>query len=199
VTGCIFARYVLSKRKGPVVVPVNSSILIEKVCKDAGVPLHYCRVGQPSTMEAIRKFGAVFSYEESGKYYFVRDEFWCDGILATMKFLEVMAARSLKASELAAEFPRMAQVKYKLPCPDTEKQRIYPAVKDVLSSHPFDDVDRIIDIDGLKTIYKTGGWLLIRVSGTEPLVRIFAEAATDDTAKELADYGAELVKTALGK
>ena len=199
VTGCIFASYVLSKRKGPVVVPVNSSILIEKVCKDAGVPLHYCRVGQPSTMEAIRKFGAVFSYEESGKYYFVRDELWCDGILATMKFLEVMASRKCKASELASEFPRLAQVKYKLPCPDADKARVYPAVREVLASHPFDETDRLIDLDGLKTIYKSGSWLLIRVSGTEPLVRVFAEAAKEEAAKELADYGVDLVKSILNK
>lgn len=199
VAGCIFARQVLAKKKGPVVVPINSSTLIERVCKDAGVELHYCRVGQPATMEAIRSHGAVFSYEESGKYYFVKDEYWCDGILATMKFLEVMAARRKKASELAAEFPQMAQVKYKLPCPDQQKQRIYPAVKEVLSSHPFDEVDRLVDMDGLKTIYKTGSWLLIRLSGTEPLVRIFAEAEKEETAKELADYGLDLVKTVLGK
>jgi phosphomannomutase/phosphoglucomutase len=116
-----------------------------------------------------------------------------------MKFLEVMAARRKKASELAAEFPGMAQVKYKLPCPDQQKPGIYPAVKEVLSSHPFDEVDRLIDMDGLKTIYKTGSWLLIRLSGTEPLVRIFAESEKEETAKELADYGLDLVKSVLGK
>lgn len=199
VAGCIFARQVLSKKKGPVVVPINSSTLIERVCKEAGVELHYCRVGQPATMEAIRKHGAVFSYEESGKYYFVKDEYWCDGILATMKFLEVMASRRKKASELAVEFPSMAQVKHKLPCPDKEKPAVYPAVRKVLESHPFADTDRLIDLDGLKTIYKDGSWLLIRLSGTEPLVRIFAEAEKEETAKEIADYGADLVKSVLSR
>jgi len=199
VAGCIFAGYVLSKRKGPVVVPINSSILIEKVCKDAGVPLHYCRVGQPATMEAIKQHGAVFSYEESGKYYFVKDEYWCDGILSTMKFLEVMAARNRLPSELASEFPRLAQVKHKLPCPDGEKPRIYPAVKKFLESHPFEEVDRILDLDGLKIIYRSGSWLLIRLSGTEPLVRVFAESDKPETARELAEYGTDLVKSILEK
>ena len=199
VAGCIFARQVLARRKGPVVVPVNSSTLIERVCKEAGVPLHYCRVGQPATMEAIRKHAAVFSYEESGKYYFVKDEYWCDGILATMKFLEVMALRRKKASELANDFPRMAQVKQKLPCPDKDKPSVYPAVRKLLESHPFADTDRLIDLDGLKTIYKDGGWLLVRVSGTEPLVRVFAEAKNEETAKDMADYGMELVRSVLGK
>jgi phosphomannomutase/phosphoglucomutase len=199
VVGCIFAKYVLSRRKGPVVVPINSSILIEKVCKDAGVPLHYCRVGQPATMEAIKQHGAVFAYEESGKYYFVKDEFWCDGILSTMKLLEVMAQRNLKPSELALEFPRLSQVKLKLPCPDADKERVLPAVRKFLDTHPFDEVDRLIDLDGLKTIYKSGSWLLVRVSGTEPLVRIFAESEKADTARELAEYGADLVKSILEK
>jgi len=199
VAGAIFARHVLSKRKGPVVVPINSSTLIERVCKEAGVPLHYCRVGQPATMEAIRKLGAVFAYEESGKYYFVKDEFWCDGILATMKLLEVMALWKMKASELAGEFPRIYQFKHKLPCPDKEKPEVYPAVKELLASHEFEEVDRLVDLDGLKTIYKSGRWLLVRVSGTEPLVRIFAEAEKEDVARELADYGAGLVKSALAK
>lgn len=199
VAGCIFARHVLAKRKGPVVVPINSSILIEGVCREAGVPLHYCRVGQPSTMEAIKRHGAVFAYEESGKYYFVRDEYWCDGILATMKLLEVMATRDRSPSELAAEFPRLSQVKHKLPCPDADKPRIYPAVRKFLETHPFEEVDRLIDLDGLKTIYKSGSWLLVRVSGTEPLVRVFAESEKTDTARELAEYGLDLVKSILEK
>jgi phosphomannomutase len=199
VAGCIFAKHVLAKTKGPVVVPINSSIIIEKVCKEAGVKLHYCRVGQPATMEAIKSHRAVFSYEESGKYYFVKDEFWCDGILAAMKFLEVMAARRKTASGLAAEFPKMAQSKTKLQCADKEKARLYPDVKKLLSSHAFEDVDRVMDLDGLKSIYKSGCWLLIRTSGTEPLVRVFAEAPDMEKAKELMDYGVGLVKSALGK
>jgi phosphomannomutase/phosphoglucomutase len=199
VAGCIFARQLLAKRKGPVVVPINSSTLIERVCREAGVELHYCRVGQPATMEAIRRHNAVFSYEESGKYYFVRDQFWCDGILATMKFLEAMAGRRRKASELAAEFPRMAQSKHKVPCPDRDKPMVYPAVRKLLESHPFADADRLIDLDGLKTIYKDGSWLLIRVSGTEPLVRVFAESSRDEAAAELAEYGLGLVKSVLAK
>ena len=199
VTGCIFARQVLAKRNGPVVVPINSSTLIEKVCKEAGAELHYCRVGQPATMEAIRKHNAVFSYEESGKYYFVRDQFWCDGILATMKFLEAMASRKKKASELAAEFPRMAQSKHKVPGPDKEKPSVYPAVRKLLESHPYADTDRLIDLDGLKTIYKDGSWLLIRLSGTEPFVRVFAEASKEEAANEIAEYGLGLVKSVLGK
>jgi len=198
VVGCIFARHVLSKRKGPVVVPINSSTLVERVCKESGVELHYCRVGQPATMEAIRRHNAVFSYEESGKYYFVRDQFWCDGILATMKLLEAMAWRRKKASELASEFPRMAQSKHKLPCPDKDKPMVYPAVRKLLESHPFADTDRLVDLDGLKTIYKDGSWLLIRVSGTEPLVRVFAEAPKDEAAGELAEYGLGLVRSVVG-
>jgi phosphomannomutase/phosphoglucomutase len=150
-------------------------------------------------MEAIKKHGAVFSYEESGKYYFVKDEYWCDGILATMKLLEVMAQRNRKPSELAAEFPRLAQSKHKLPCPDADKPRIYPAVRKFIETHPFEEVDRLIDLDGLKTIYKSGSWLLVRVSGTEPLVRVFAESEKADTARELAEYGVELVKSILDK
>lgn len=199
VSGCILAKHVLSKRKGPVVVPINSSILIERLCRDMGVPLHYCRVGQPATMEAIKEHAAVFSYEESGKYYFARDEFWCDGILATMKFLEVMAARNRTAAELASEFRMPAQVKLKVPCPDRKKAGVYKAVRAFLESHPFDEADRLLDLDGLKTVYKTGSWLLVRLSGTEPLVRIFAEAEKPEAAREIADYGADLVRSVLEK
>ncbi len=198
VVGCIFAKHELSKRRGPVVAPINSSTLIESVCREAGVELHYCRVGQPATMEAIKAHEAVFAYEESGKYYFVRDELWCDGILATLKLLEIMALRERKASELASEFPRRAQSKHKLPCPESEKNRVYPDVRQLLESHPFEDVERTIDLDGLKVIYTDGSWLLIRLSGTEPLVRVFAEAGDEDRARELAEYGLGLVNTVLG-
>jgi phosphomannomutase len=72
-------------------------------------------------------------------------------------------------------------------------------VKKFLESHPFDEVDRLIDLDGLKTIYKSGSWLLVRISGTEPLVRVFAESEKAETARELADYGTDLVKSILEK
>src|SRR5262249_26880504 len=77
--GAVSAKSVL--RAGDTcVVPITSSGLIEGVCHDAGARLEYCAVGQPPTLEAIKKLGAVYSYEESGKYYFPRRFLWPDGV-----------------------------------------------------------------------------------------------------------------------
>jgi phosphomannomutase/phosphoglucomutase len=99
--GAVFARSVL--QPGDLcVVPINSSGLIEQVCRDAGARLEYCAVGQPPTLEAIKKLGAVYSYEESGKYYFPRRFLWPDGLYSAGRMIELMAKTGRTLAQLAA-------------------------------------------------------------------------------------------------
>lgn len=204
--GAIFASEVISGDK-VCVTPVNSSGLIEEVVAGARGKLEYCRIGQPETIKAIKQSGACFSYEESGKYYFSGLAFWPDALLASLKLMEILARRGVRLSELAAEFKPFYQVKRLL----RHDELFGPAVKGAGGDKFFRKIRELWDselkeqavkdvvIDGLKRIYHDQSWLLIRQSGTEPLVRVYADAPSRERAEELASQGAALVRKAAGK
>lgn len=195
-TGAIFARAEL-KRGEICVVPVNSSGLIEIVCAQVGAKLEYCRIGQPLTIQALKEFGGVYSYEESGKYYFARRNMFCDGLLSAAKFLEQMARSGKKASELVAELPRFYQAKDGLKVPADQKAPLLERVRSAWETALVDGRVRDVTIDGLKRIYTDHAWLLIRPSGTEELVRVYSDAPSEARARELVTAGLKLVRACL--
>lgn len=194
--GAIFAREQLG-RGDLCVVPINSSGLIEVACEQAGARLEYCPVGQPHTQEAILARGAKFSYEESGKYYFPDRHIWPDGLFSAIRMLHIMARSQKKLSELAAQFPRFHQVKNTVPVPNDRKERLMRRVKEAWGKELSDGRRADYDLDGLKRVYDDRSWLLIRLSGTEELVRVYTDAPTEERARELADQGAAFVRRLL--
>ncbi len=194
--GALFARATLSP--GDVcVVPVNSSGLIEQVCREIGARLEYCEVGQPPTIQAIRGLGAAFSYEECGKYWFARRFLWSDGLYSTAKLLELMARSGRTAAELAAEFPRFHQSKRNVPADEDRLDGLMRALEDRLRTRLTEGRLRDVTVDGLKRVYGDNSWLLFRKSGTEPLVRVYSDAPSIGRAEELAAAGESLLRECL--
>lgn len=195
-TGALFARHDLKKGE-TCVVPVNSSGAIEEVCAAIGAPLEFCRIGQPHTIEALKKLGGVFSYEESGKYYFARRQMWCDGPVSAARFLDLMAKSGKRASELVAEIPPYFQAKKGVEVPAAKKQPLLERVREAWKSELADGRVRDVEIDGLKRVYRDHAWLLVRASGTEDLVRVYTDAPSRDRAESLAAAGLALVERCL--
>jgi phosphomannomutase/phosphoglucomutase len=194
--GAVFAKSLL--KPGDVcVVPINSSGLIERVCRDAGARLEYCAVGQPPTLEAIKKLGAVYSYEESGKYYFPRRFLWPDGLYSAGRMLELMAKTGRTLAELASDFPKYHQVKKNVPCENGNQDRALLRATQRLEVNLTEGRARDITVDGFKRVYEDDSWLLFRKSGTEPLIRVYSDAATKERAEELAAKGEALLTECL--
>lgn len=194
--GAVFARSLLSP--GDVcVVPVNSSGLIERVCREIGARLEYCEVGQPPTIQAIRDLDAAFSYKESGKYWFARQFLWSDGLYSTARLLEIMARTGRTAAELAAEFPRFYQSKRNVPIDSGKELDPMPAVESLLKTALTEGRLRDVTVDGFKRVYGDDSWLLFRKSGTEPLVRIYSDAPSRERAESLAAAGEALLRECL--
>ena len=194
--GAVFAKSVL-KPGDLCVVPINSSGLIERVCRDVGARLEYCAVGQPPTLEAIKKLGAVYSYEESGKYYFPRTFLWPDGIYAAGRMLELMAKTGRTVAELASEFPKYHQVKKNVTVDSEHQEQAMRRAARRLETNLVDGRTRDVTVDGFKRVYDDNSWLLFRKSGTEPLIRVYSDAPTRERAEELASAGENLLKECL--
>jgi len=163
------------KTKGEILVtPFNSSGIFKAVVDKAGGKVAECRVGPPEITAMIKKTKAVFGYEESGKYFFPRGFIWADGLLASLKMLQVMAKTNKSLSKIRQSYPVYFQVKLAFDC-------------------PFEKMPRRWVGKGEKQIFGDS-WLFIRASGTEPLIRIFSDSPSQKRAKELAQKGKKMVE-----
>ena len=184
VSFAIIVKHALSKKKGIVVTPVSSSQRIVDVAKEAESSVVWTPVGSIHVARTMKKLGAVIGGEGNGGIIFPEHQYCRDGAMAVAKMLEIMTERDKTLSELAGEIPKYHMIKEKITCKDRE------AVMKRISSSVSGNVDTI---DGVKIRYDDG-WLLVRPSGTEPIIRIFAEARSKKRVKELADVGIEMTK-----
>lgn len=196
-TGAIFGDRELAA--GDVcTLPLNSSGLIARVCKKKGVTLNLCRIGQPETVKAVKQTGASFSYEESGKYYFTKHYVHCDGLFSTLKMLDILAAENVTIADLAKQYTPFFQSKLGIHVSDSVKYNIVQKAKEIMAKKLTEGTVSDLDIDGFKRTYSDESWLLIRASGTEPLVRVYSDSPSKERAEHLVDEGMKLLGQIIG-
>jgi len=184
----MMAKYMLVNEKGPIVTPVSSSQRMADVAKDAGVELYWTAVGSINVARKMMEINAVFGGEGNGGLIFPKHQYCRDGAVACAKILEILAGGK-KLSELAKSVPEYFNAKTKVPSEDA--QATMERVKLEASELGL----KIDTLDGIKIRYEDG-WVLIRPSGTEPIIRIFAEAKKQERAEELMQEGVNMVRGA---
>jgi phosphomannomutase/phosphoglucomutase len=182
----LMAKHYVRKRKGKVVTPVSSSKCVEDAVVEEGGEVVYTAVGSPVVVKVMKEIDAVFGGEGNGGLIFPEFQLTRDGGMSSAKVLELMAIENRPISELVGEIPRYYTLKEKMPCKD--KIKLLEGLKLEFPSANFTDGARIDYEDG---------WILIRPSGTEPIVRVFAEAKTKSMAEELLSRGVSTVKKIL--
>ncbi len=183
----IFAEYLYASQGGNIVTPVNSSGLIKKIWQGQVMD---CIIGPPEISLAAIQNNAVFAYEESGKYFFPPRVMWADGLIATAFMAKILSTSRKSLSTIVSEFPRHVQIKRNIK--GTWKQMDDLLVKVKQGFHP--PGAKLNDIDGLKYVFQDGSWLLIRPSGTEPLMRVYVDSPSPTRARELSELGLNTVK-----
>lgn len=182
----MMAKYILSREKGVIVTPVSSSQRMADIAKEAGVELIWTAVGSINVARKMMETNAVFGGEGNGGLIFPKHQYCRDGGMACAELLEIIAAGTT-LSEFAKSVPEYFNSKTKTVCEDskTTMERVTAAV--------LEGTEKVDTTDGVKIWYEDG-WVLIRPSGTEPIVRIFAESKTRASAEELMLEGLELVE-----
>ncbi len=183
----IFAReYVKMNDGGKVVTPVSSSKIVEDVVRDEGGEVIYTEVGSPAVAEVMLREKAVFGGEGNGGLIFPEHQLCRDGGMAVARVLELLLLKPL--SKYVSEIPEYFMLKKKIPCGD--KKKLLRGLREEFSEGNF--------TDGVRVDYDDG-WLLIRPSGTEPIVRIFVEAKTRKRAEELMEFGKKVVEKIMNR
>jgi phosphomannomutase len=191
-----------------VVKTVNMTSMVDRLGEKYGVPVYEVPVGFKYIGPKMQETGAMMGGEESGGFGFAMHLPERDGIVADLFFLDFMLKTKKKPTQLIAELMRLAgpscylrrdlhfsAVEY-----PAAKERIMAKLREAAPEHLAGHaVARIVHLetnDGTKFFLDDGSWLLIRLSGTEPLVRVYAETRSQDELGPLLDAGERLVRGA---
>ena len=173
------ARLALSKRKGKVATTVATSNVVNDVCAEFGSELVYTKVGAPYLSEAVSRDKSIVSAgEEVGGIIWPDFSLAKDGFLGAAKICEAICDKRL--SELSAELPEYFNAKTKIACAPERKQK---AIGEILRRAKESGWD-VIAIDGVR-INLQDSWVIVRASGTENYLRVFAEAKSREKAEAL--------------
>ncbi|KJE49693.1 MULTISPECIES: phosphoglucosamine mutase [Acidiplasma] len=172
----LIAKYTL--RAGETLVtPTSSSDALKDVCQQKNAKIIVTRVGAPIVARTMIENNAVIGGEENGGVIYGKHQFCRDGAMTMSLMLNLLACENKKISELLREIPKYYMVKKSVP-------RKYDW--DVIKNKLLDALgNKKTDLlDGIK-IYEDSGWVLIRPSGTEKILRIFTESKNEKTAMDL--------------
>jgi phosphomannomutase len=172
------ARTVLRHRPGPVVTNLSTSKVVSDVAAEMGVPFQFAKVGEVNVALAMRDAGATIGGEGNGGVILPELHLGRDAPLGAALMLQLLLEEGRPLSQLVAAKPRYVIVKDKLDRPDAPLDAVYQALRDAFPDAAADTQD------GLRLDW-TDRWVHLRPSGTEPIVRVIAEAPTDADARTL--------------
>jgi phosphomannomutase len=173
----LIAKYYLDKKPGTVVTNRSSSRMIEDVAQEKNCPVVKVKVGQSYSIQFLVNEDGVMAGEGSGGIAIPEFQAAFDAFLTMGMIMEIMAVRNKKVSELVGELPRYHIVKEKIYCPPT---KIHSVVNEAKKLYANRDID---SADGIKVEDKNG-WIHIRTSVTEPMIRVIAEDKSKERARE---------------
>lgn len=196
----LLAYYLLEIRgqKGPIVKTLSTTSMLEKLGDMYGVEVHETGVGFKYVAPKMVETDAIIGGEESGGYAFKGHVPERDGILAGLMFLDLMSRTGKKPTELIADlFAKVGEHYYNrvdVHYPADERSHILERVREArpesIAGFP---VQRINTTDGWKYMLADGGgWLLIRFSGTEPVIRVYTETSKKEYVERILQAGLDL-------
>jgi phosphomannomutase len=172
------ARHVLSKGPGPVVANLATTQVLDSVARDFGCPVFRSKIGEANVTEEMQRRGAVIGGEGNGGVIYPRINFARDSLVGMALVLHLLAATGRTVSNLIDELPRSFMFKEKIVCRSDRIGKVLKTVRGVYAQWPQDLRD------GVK-VTTPDGWLLVRGSNTEPIIRLVAEGETEDGARRM--------------
>jgi phosphoglucosamine mutase len=170
--------------KGDVVIgTVMSNLGLVNRMRDAGIELVQAQVGDRYVLEEMERRGAMLGGEQSGHVIFREHATTGDGLLTAVRFLSLAATNGVSVAELARAMPRYPQVMINVPLSDRGAAVDAEAVERAIASAEAELGDH--------------GRVLVRPSGTEPLIRVMVESQTEADSRRHAEAVADAVRIAL--
>lgn len=176
------AKAVLDKKKGPVVVNLSTTKSVEDIAKRAGVPFYRSPVGEANVVTEMREKKAIIGGEGNGGVINPEIQYTRDGMGAMAIILQYLAEENQSLSDIVKGLPRYKMIKEALKFENINEG------KNLLEKIKNTNKNKNLDLrDGIR-ITEDDNWVHVRMSGTEPILRIIAEAPTINKAKSLVEF-----------
>ena len=184
--------YVLRQKPGPVVVNLSTTMGIDEIAARHGAPVFRSRVGEAEVVAKMNEVSAVVGGEGNGGVIIPAINRARDGLVALAVLLQTMADQRAPLSAIAAQFPRYPMLKDKLSFPAAGWSMLRSGLRAAFAA------ERIDAADGLKVLTRDG-WIHVRPSNTEPIVRIIAEARSREQCRKMVAEVRAALKAPLAK
>ncbi|MDR1006164.1 MAG: phosphoglucosamine mutase [Bacteroidales bacterium] len=182
------ADYILSHTKGNTVSNLSSSRALRDVTAKYGTDYSAAAVGEVNVVEKMKQTDAVIGGEGNGGVIYPALHYGRDALVGIALFLSLLAKKQMKCSDLRKTYPEYVISKNKIELtPDIDVDLI---LKKIADKYKNEDISTI---DGVKINF-ADCWVHLRKSNTEPIIRIYSEAATSSQANELANRIIEEIK-----
>lgn len=176
---------------GLVVTNVEASMCVETMAEKYGGKVVRTRVGDIYVSEAIKRDGAVFGGEPCGAWVHPQIHLCPDGPLSAALFLKALEDEDKAVSEFIGEVPEYITKRENIVCKNEQKYKIVEKLGAELKS-VFPVYTDFSIVDGARLALKNG-WLLVRASGTEPLIRLTVEGKSPEAAKDITQKATALI------
>jgi phosphomannomutase / phosphoglucomutase len=172
-TGTLLVKYLLeTKHKGAeVICPINTTMALSLVAEEQGTNLIYTKVGSVEVSREMVKRKSIIGLEENGGFMYGKLNEVRDGIMTTALVLDMLALSGQTLSRVFSSLPATFQYKSKFNCPT---KQIADEIVGACLKHG--NPQKVETLDGAKIWIDEETWIMVRPSGTEPLVRMYAES-----------------------
>ena len=197
-------RYLVEKRgwRGPVVRTVSTTRMIDRLAERYGLPMYETPVGFNHIADYMLKEDVLIGGEESGGISFRGHIPEGDGVLMGLLLLEIVATSGVTLYDLVEDLLKEVGPAYyqrtdlRLRHPVSKSEMSRALVEDAPAEIGGEKVSEVKTVDGVKYLINDGSWLLIRPSGTEPVLRVYAEGRTPEMVQALLAYGEQVARSA---
>lgn len=175
------ADYVLSKTPGNTVSNMSSTRALRDITLKHGGNYEASAVGEVNVVELMKKNKAIIGGEGNGGIIYPELHYGRDALVGVALFLSLLAEKQMKTSELRATYPNYFMSKKKIELtPSLDVDAILKAMEERYQN------EKLTTIDGVKIDF-SNSWVHLRKSNTEPIIRIYTEAPSQNEADKLAD------------
>jgi len=180
--GIIVAKSLITPESNKVLAGVPCSMILEDEIPKIGGELIWIRVGDVFVCEELKKHNAALAMEISAHFFApgLTDFIFDDPIIFSLKLAEYLHISGSKLSDLSREIPSYPYEEMKFECPDAIKFKVNEYLTDFFSKKGY----KVETIDGVK-IWLDGGWVLLRPSNTQPVIRMFVEGKEESVLENI--------------
>lgn len=192
-SGAILTDHILSNNEHvKVVTPINSSALLDIIARKYNATVIRTKVGSVEVSREMLRSNALIGLEENGGFMYGKHIAVRDGAMTSALMLELIASRSKRLSQVIGELPKFHQYKTKFECTKEQSDKVVER----LTSNAKGKVETL---DGVKVWVDDFSWVMVRQSGTEPVMRLYAESNDSNLLNEIVEnYSKEIRNIAVG-